>query len=243
MSSATSEEVGSKQSATALLTKAAPFYTAPIMEIDIKVEGKHLEIGLLDCGSELVCISEVAAKEMGLCFSSNMQLNMCDANGGSRVTFGVVENPQLDIGGIISVFVHAWIIRNAPYQVLLGRPFQIAVQADTEDFGTTLVIQDPLRPGFKLHVPMQSHSKQPHAPLSCNFLVGEFATLTAASLSVLSMPQTSSLMALLVASSDSSGRVFNSLPTPILLSANSPFSGRYFQETYEFSLLMLSLKY
>ena len=149
--------------ATVLLTKGVPSYTSPIMELDIKIQGKHSEVGLYDCGSELVCISEVAAKEMGLPFSSDMQLHMRDANGGSRATFGIIENLQLDIGGV-AVYMHAWIIKNTPYCVLFGRPFQIAVQADIEDVGEMLVLQDTSRPGFKLRVPMQPHKNPPHSP-------------------------------------------------------------------------------
>ena len=216
--------------ATVLLTKGVPSYTSPIMELDIKIQGKHSEVGLYDCGSELVCISKVAAKEMGLPFSSDMQLHMRDANGGSRATFGIIENLQLDIGGV-AVYVHAWIIKNAPYRVLLGRPFQIAAQADTEDVGETLVLQDPSRPGFKLRVPMRPHKNPPHSPPSCNVLLSQFATLTATSLSMLATTQTPNIITPLVASSIESGRVSDSLPTTTLLSVNLPFAGRYFRET------------
>jgi len=180
---------------------------------------------------------------MRLPFSSDMQLHMRDANGGSRAIFGIIENLQLDIGGV-SVYVHAWIIKNAPYRVLLGRPFQIAAQVDTEDVRETLVLQDPSRPGFKLRIPMQPHKNPPHAPPSCNVLLSQFATLTAAtSLSILATPQTPSIMTLLVASSVEMGYILDSLPTPTLLSGNSPFSGRYFCEIYEFSPSALGLKY
>jgi len=54
------------RAATVLLNKAATLYMAPIMEVGIKVQGKYSEIGCDDCGSEMVCISEAAAKEMGL---------------------------------------------------------------------------------------------------------------------------------------------------------------------------------
>ena len=43
--------------------------------------------------------------------------------------------------------------------------------------------------------------------------------------------------------SNGSGQIFESLPTPTLLSANSPFAGRYFRETYEFSPKAFGLKY
>ncbi|KIJ51960.1 hypothetical protein M422DRAFT_99575, partial [Sphaerobolus stellatus SS14] len=103
---------------------STPLHTAAIMELDIKIQGKYSEVGIYDSGAELVCISETAAKEMGLPFSCDLQLNMRDANGGEKTTFGIIENLELVIGGI-SVYVHAWIIRNAPYRLLLGRPFQI----------------------------------------------------------------------------------------------------------------------
>ncbi|KIJ47688.1 hypothetical protein M422DRAFT_98498, partial [Sphaerobolus stellatus SS14] len=98
--------------------------TASIMELDVKIQGKHTEVGIYDPGAELVCISETAARELGLPFSTDLQLTMRDTNGGSKATFGIIENLQLVIGGI-SVYVHAWIIKNAPYRLLLGRPFQI----------------------------------------------------------------------------------------------------------------------
>jgi len=43
--SATSELVESTQSTTVLLNKAAPLYMAPIMGVDIKIQGKHSEAG------------------------------------------------------------------------------------------------------------------------------------------------------------------------------------------------------
>jgi len=39
---------------TVLLTKGEPSYTSPIMEIDIKIQGKHSKVGLYNCGLELV---------------------------------------------------------------------------------------------------------------------------------------------------------------------------------------------
>ena len=57
----------------------------------------------------------------------------------------------------ISVFVHAWIIKKAPYQLLLGKPFQVAAQCDTEDVGETLIIFDPRKPGQQMWVPMTPH--------------------------------------------------------------------------------------
>ncbi|KIJ32639.1 hypothetical protein M422DRAFT_265521 [Sphaerobolus stellatus SS14] len=67
----------------------------------------------------VVCISEIAAKELGLPFSTDLQLSMRDANGGTKATFGIIKNLELTIGGV-SICVHTWIIKDAPYHLLLG---------------------------------------------------------------------------------------------------------------------------
>ena len=81
---------------------------------------------------------------------------MRGANGGTRTNTGIVENLELTIAGI-RVFVHAWIIEEAPYRLLLGRPFQVAAQCDMEDVGETLIIFDPKKPGQQMRVPMTPH--------------------------------------------------------------------------------------
>jgi hypothetical protein len=53
--------------------------------------------------------------------------------------------------------VHAWIIEDAPYHILLGCPFQLAAHADMEEVGDVLILMDPKRWGHLLHVPMQPH--------------------------------------------------------------------------------------
>ena len=85
-------------------------------------------------------------QELNLPWNPDLNLNMRDANGGTKTNTGVVENLELTIAGI-SIFVHAWIIKKAPYRLLLGRPFQVAVQCNTEDIGEMLIIFDPKKPG------------------------------------------------------------------------------------------------
>ena len=94
-------------------------------------------------------------------WNPDLKLNMRDANGGTKTNTGVVENLELTIAGI-SIFVHAWIIEKAPYHLLLGRPFQMAAQCDTEDVGETLVIFDPKQAGCHVRVPMTPHCAGEH---------------------------------------------------------------------------------
>jgi hypothetical protein len=233
------------KSATSLLSQVSTPHTAAIMELDIKIQGKHQEVGIFDPGAELVCISEAAARELGLPFSTDLQLTMRDANGGAKATFGIIENLQLDIGGV-SIYVHAWIIKDAPYRFLLGRPFQIAAKADTEDIGTTLVMQDPTRPGYRLRVPMKHHILAQNATgPQCNLALSRIvagATLAATSLSISSKGQVPTYTPI-IATSNHSGKISLALPTPALMAVESPLAERYFREVYEFVPAALGLKY
>jgi hypothetical protein len=86
---------------------------------------------------------------------------MRDANGGTKMNTRVVENLELTIAGI-SVFVHAWIIEKVPYRLLLGQPFQVTAQCDTEDVGEMLIIFDPKKPGRRMRVPLTPHHTGEH---------------------------------------------------------------------------------
>ena len=152
--SATGEVSSELPTTSVLMATPVPMYTVPIMELDVQLSGKHPEVALYDTGAELVCISTVAANELRLPFNPDLKIRMRDANGGTKTTFGVVENLEIGINGI-AVIVHAWIIDNPPYRLLLGRPFQIAAQVDTEETGGVLVIKDPANPEHRLRVPMR----------------------------------------------------------------------------------------
>ena len=143
---------------------------------------------------------------------------MRDTNGGTKTNTGVMENLELTIAGI-SIFVQ-WIIKKAPYCLLLGRPFQVAAQCDMEDIGETLIIFDPKKPGRHIQVPMTRHK------------AGEFhhthLMLTTPPLFV-GVPGQAALPGL--------------LRVPSLLSANLPMASHYLRTVYNFTTPALGLKY
>ena len=149
---------------------------------------------------------------------------MRDANGGTKMTFGVVENLDIQINGI-SILVHAWIIEDPPYRLLLGRPFQLAASADTEDTGDILIIMDPDHPGHCLRIPMRLHSN-PHLPCS-HFLA---------------MDREGTEGAYQVNSVLTSG-TNDTVKIPHLSSVVSPLSRNYWALTYDYHVLALGLRY
>ena len=156
-----SPELPSSLTTTGLLVTSALVYSSPIMELPVKVTGQFNVVGLYDSGAKLVCISKEAVKELNLPWNSDLKLNMRDANGGTRTNTGIVENLELTIAGI-SIFVHAWIIDEAPYRLLLSWPFQMAAQCNTEDVKETLIVFDPKKPGRRVWVPMTPHHSSKH---------------------------------------------------------------------------------
>ena len=204
---------------TSLLVTSAPVYSSPIMELKVKIAGQFDDVGLYDLGAELVCISKDTVQELNLPWNPDLKLNMRDANGGTRLNTGIVENLELTIAGI-SIFVHAWIIDEAPYRLLLGRPFQVAAQCDTEDIGETLIIFDPKKPGRRLHVPMMPHRAGDlhHAHL----VLAERPLCRASPLE----PSPGS-----------------QLKIPSLLSAYLPMAAQYLRTVYDFTTPALGLKY
>ena len=144
---------------------------------------------------------------------------MRDTNGGTKTNTGVMENLELTIAGI-SIFVHVWIIEKAPYRLLLGRPFQVAAQCNTEDIGETLIIFDPKKPGHRIRVPMMHHK------------AGEFHhtnLMLTTPPPFVGVPGQVALPGL--------------LRVPSLLSANLPMASHYLCTVYDFTIPALGLKY
>jgi hypothetical protein len=157
-------------------------------------------------------------------FNQDLKLSMRDANGGTKTTFGVVENLDIQINGV-SIMVHAWIIENALYHILLGWPFQLAAREDTEDAGDILIVNYPKCPGHHLRIPMQPHSS-PHLPQSHFFSLDEEEAT--------SVYQVNSVIA---------SRAICSPRSPCLSWVISPLSRSYLVQTYNFTVPALGIHY
>jgi hypothetical protein len=70
---------------------------------------------------------------------------MQSANGSRDKSLGLVENLELEIGGM-KLHVQAHVIRNPAYDVLLGRPFDILTASHIKNYrdkSQTITITDP----------------------------------------------------------------------------------------------------
>ncbi|KAG2071723.1 hypothetical protein BDR04DRAFT_962074, partial [Suillus decipiens] len=77
--------------------------------------------------------------------NTNICMRMQTANGGSQDMAGCLEMLEIEVDGIKS-WAHAYVIPDAPYHLLLGRPWQkLVCLSKSEDADKVYVtIQDPM---------------------------------------------------------------------------------------------------
>jgi hypothetical protein len=111
------------------------------------INGVHPELGLLDEGSEIVVIREDIWKKTKAPINKEAPMRMQTANGGSQEMAGCVEMLEIEVEGI-KTWAHAYVVPDAPYRLLLGRPWQRLVRlSKVEDTnGVSISIYDPMNP-------------------------------------------------------------------------------------------------
>jgi hypothetical protein len=120
-------------------------HATPLRELRVTLNGVYSELGLLDEGSEIVVIREDAWRKTNAPRNEQIHMRMQTANGGSQEMGGCVEMLEIDIEGI-KTWAHAYVVPDAPYRLLLGRPWQRLVRlSKTETLDDVHVtVHDPL---------------------------------------------------------------------------------------------------
>ncbi|EEB89015.1 hypothetical protein MPER_12941 [Moniliophthora perniciosa FA553] len=77
---------------------------------------------VLDSGSQIISMDTRVAKSLELTWDPDTVIRMQSSNGGLNSTRGLARNVPFKFGEIV-LYLQVHIVDNAPYQVLLGRPF------------------------------------------------------------------------------------------------------------------------
>jgi hypothetical protein len=112
-----------------------------MMEVD---KGPEVE-SIVDPGCQIIAVSEAICHNLGLSYDPTIQLNMRSANGEIDRSLGLARNVPCRIGPI-TLFLQMHVIREAAYDVLLGRPFDVLTESvvrNYEDEHQTITIRDP----------------------------------------------------------------------------------------------------
>ena len=118
----------------------------PIRTLGAWVNGVAEVECILDPGCSIVAISEEKAYDAGLSYECDTGRAMQSANSTIDTTLGVANNVPFEIAGGIIFYMRVHVVRNAPYDVLLGRPFDALLATEIvngRNGHQTLRVTDP----------------------------------------------------------------------------------------------------
>lgn len=145
-------------------------HTEELRAIDVLIEGKVQMEAVVDDGSQIIGIRRDKWEELGIPIRSDHQMVMESANKTKDHTMGLLQDLELEIGGY-KFYLQVQVVENAPYEILLGRPFFTLTQAVTRHFtngdshitlvdpNTGAVITFPTKPRIR-EKPEQKQSKR-----------------------------------------------------------------------------------
>jgi hypothetical protein len=110
-----------------------------------KIEGLHEVECILNSRLQIVSISEAVWQTLNQELNPHWKITMQSANGSHDGSLGLIENLELEIGGM-KLHVQAHVIRNLAYDVLLGRPFDVLTASHIKNYCNelqTITITNP----------------------------------------------------------------------------------------------------
>lgn len=113
--------------AAAAVASPAVDYVTPLREIDVQFANGQVEGALLDQGSEIAVMRQDLWAELGLPLNKEREMRMQCANGSWERIPGCAEGVELYVDGLRTT-VNAFVVPDAPYRLLLGRPWQSSVR-------------------------------------------------------------------------------------------------------------------
>ena len=118
--------------AAQLLAGHEPVYSLPLLELDVLVGDQVTVAGVLDPGLQIVVIWHNLAKEVDARINPNHLVEMEGANEATNWTLGCAEYLTMQVGDV-PFKIHAHVVKDVPFQLLLGWPFGCAVSSAIED--------------------------------------------------------------------------------------------------------------
>ena len=77
---------------------------------------------ILDSGAQIVVMRRDIWEKLRVPITANKAMSMESANSGTTLTLGMVEHQPVTLGPI-TIYLQIQVVDNAPFEVLLGRPF------------------------------------------------------------------------------------------------------------------------
>jgi hypothetical protein len=133
-----------------------------LRSIPVIINGISREEALLDSGSQIVAMSEAAARRNELTWDPDFTINMQSANGQVERTCGLARNVPFRIG-LMTIYLQVHVLDSPAYRVLLGRPFDVITKSEVKteaDDRQTIVLTNPSN-GERLVLPTYCRGRMP----------------------------------------------------------------------------------
>jgi hypothetical protein len=101
--------------------------------IALELDGKFTVEAILDEGSQIIGIRRDIWERLGLPLLKDHTILMESANATTEMTLGLLRDLPARIGNS-TFYLQAQVFENAPYEMLLGRPFLTLTQAKTHHY-------------------------------------------------------------------------------------------------------------
>lgn len=112
--------------------------------IDVVIGETNVE-ATLDDGSQIISIRQDLWERLGVPLRSDRLMVMESANKSKDRTLGLLQDFKISIGGN-DFYLQIQVVRDAPYELLLGRPFYTLTAATHQNFtcgDSRLILTDP----------------------------------------------------------------------------------------------------
>ena len=118
-------------------------------------------IATVDDGSEIVSIRQDVWERIGLPIRSDKIMIMESANKTRDQTMGLLQDLKINIGGY-DFYLQVQVVKDVPYEMLLGMPFYTLTSADHKHFDngdSRLTLLDP-NTGDTITIPTRPRSRE-----------------------------------------------------------------------------------
>lgn len=105
----------------------------PLRVVTVVMEEKVEYSAVLDQGAVVCLMREDVWRNLEVPLEPDRRMTLESADTGKSPTLGVVQNARLRIAGVV-VMLQIHVVRNAPFEILLGRPFFAVTECETKDF-------------------------------------------------------------------------------------------------------------
>ncbi|PBL01896.1 hypothetical protein ARMGADRAFT_861228, partial [Armillaria gallica] len=96
------------------------------------VDGIQEVESILDEGCQVVAMSYDVWQKLGLPLDPTIKISLQSANNESDWSEGICHNVPFDFGGL-EVLLQVHVVKNAAYDILLGRPFSILTESKIDN--------------------------------------------------------------------------------------------------------------